>query len=174
VIRWLPAREPWGSLGYQVAVDGVLLAQTPATSVRLGPLTDGPHTWQVTAVNQAGATTAARPVPVFVDTVHPPVNVSLRGSLRTGSLLRLFARYADPPPPALPASDASGVGSVAVDWGDGAKATFRQGIRHAYRRPGRYRLTVRVTDKAGNVTALAQTVRITASPKPLKPPKRKK
>jgi hypothetical protein len=128
----------------------------------------------VTAVNQAGATTAARPVVVFVDTVHPTVSVSLRGSLRTGSLLRLYARYADPPPPALPAADASGVNSVAVDWGDGAIAKFRQGIRHAYRRPGRYRLTVRVIDKAGNATTLAQSVRITAPPKPIKPRKRKK
>jgi hypothetical protein len=171
VVAWSASRERWGQLTYPVTVDGVPIGQTTATSARLGPLSDGPHVWQVTAVNHAGGSTAARPVRLFVDTVAPTLSFTLSGALRTGSVIRLSARYADLPPSGLPSADASGVGKATVDWGDGTRSRLTQSATNVYARSGRYRVKVVVTDRAGNATTVIRTVTIV---KPAKPRKRRR
>jgi hypothetical protein len=144
-----------------VAIDGVLVGQTTATSLRVAqPVSQGPHTWQVTAVNQVGLATVARPSTLFVDSVAPVVQLRLKGAQRAGSALHLYVRYSDAPPP-LSAATASGVTTVRVRWGDGATSQIRHGALHTYRSAGRYRMTVTVSDRAGNSTTLVRRLRIT-------------
>ncbi len=170
-----PARELWGPVAYAVTVDGTLAGTTYSTSFTVPrALSDGPHQWQVTAFNRAAETSTGPPATIFVDTLAPSVRLRLTGSKRVGSPLRLYVRYTDARA-SEPVADASGVASVVVRWGDGASFHLpHQALQklHTYRRPGRYRLTVTVTDRAGNRTAVVRTITITTVSKPRKPPRR--
>jgi len=58
----------WGPVTYSVSLDGRPFAQTQATSLPLsGGLVDGPHKWQVTAVNLAGAQTVGASATIVTD-----------------------------------------------------------------------------------------------------------
>jgi hypothetical protein len=158
VFAWSSSREQWGPITYTLSVDGVPVARTNRTSIRAPhPLSDGPHSWQVTAVNQVGIATAARPATVWVDAFAPGVQFTLTGRQRRGSTLRLAVRATDAP---IVGEIGSGVASVVVRWGDGHSARVIHGARHAYSSAGSYRMTVTVTDRAGNSTRITRLVRI--------------
>jgi hypothetical protein len=166
VLAWSQAREAWGPVQYSVTVDGAQIAQTTATAVVVpSALSQGPHTWQVTASNPAGLTSTARAARWWVDTVAPVARFTLTGRTRAGSLLHIYVGYTDSPPP-VPAADASGIASVMVNWGDGSRYLIRHGKYHVYRRRGRYLLSVTVTDRAGNATTLRRLIRIAPKQKP--------
>ncbi len=162
VLAWSAPREYWGPLRYDVSVNGAVVAQTTATSTSVS-LPQGPVTWQVTAVNNAGLTSTAKAAEVWVDTVAPAVTLTLTGTHQVGSHLHAQVVYTDAPPPE-PLADASGIASVVINWGDGYVYAITHGKYHAYRQPGSYRVTVTVTDRAGNVTTVAQALTITRKP----------
>jgi hypothetical protein len=169
-LAWAPAKDQWGPTRYVVNVDGVQVAQTYATSLRLpAALADGSHAWQVTAVNPAGLTSAMRPGRFWIDTVAPQGTLTLTGKLRPKTLLHADVRYTDAPLPVPPAS-ASGIAGVVIKWGDGSSFKIKHGNFHAYTLAGRYTITVVITDRAGNVTTLRKAIKLVA-PKP--PPRRK-
>jgi hypothetical protein len=175
-LAWSGAYDLWGPIRYLVRVDGVQVAQTTATSFTLpAPLSNGPHRWQVIAVNRAGLSGVSSPATVFVDTVPPAATVQIIGRLRAGSSLHIYTGYTDAPAP-LPAADASGIARVVVKWGDGTVVSLHQPTQHrafhTYRRAGYYRLTVIVTDRAGNATPVSQVLHVAPKPKP-KPKKKK-
>ena len=171
MFAWSAARALWGPIEYTVTLDGAPLPQTTATSLAAPePLADGRHNWQVTATNPAGLASTARAASVWVDTVPPAGVLRITGTKRVGSYLHLYATYTDAPPPEPPAS-ASGIASVSANWGDGSVYKITHGKYHAYKRPGRYTVTVTITDRAGNSTRLVQSLRIVPKPKPK--PKRK-
>lgn len=154
----------WGPMKYTLTVDGTALAQTYAPSAAPSvPLPNGRHTWQVLASNPVGQQSVTKVASVFIDTVPPRVKVRLAKLARAGSKFSTSVTYSDPPPPGLPRSAASGVAKVLIRWGDGKSSRLKLGthdISHVYRRTGRYRITVTVTDKAGNVTRLSTTVKV--------------
>jgi PKD domain len=164
VLSWAPPPGYWGPMRYTVSVQGVPAQQTNATSLRVPtPLRDGPHAWEVTAFNPAGVSGKSSRATVFVDTVAPTLSVRLSGARRAGSALTVTLRYRDAPPPGLPARDASGVATLTIRWGDGTTTHLNPGTHrgaHAYRRPGRYRITVVVADRAGNSRTVVKTVKI--------------
>lgn len=164
-LAWTPARASWGPITYSVSIDGTQVAQTQATSLSLpSPIPDGPHRWQVTATNPAGGQSQDRPATLFVDTVRPAVALTAYGRRLVGARLHVYVTYVDMPQPGEPRSDASGVTKMVVQWGDRTTETLRRGLHrsfHAYRRPGRYTVSVTVTDKAGNVTRTVTVLRIT-------------
>jgi PKD domain len=174
VLSWSPASELWGAPDYIVKLDGVQIAETQATAIRApAAVANGPHTWQVTAVNHVGLSTSARTATVFVDTVPPRVSLTITGVRTVKSILRAAVTYTDAPPP-LPPADASGIRSVQVRWGDGAKSSISHIKDHAYRRPGTYTVTVIATDRAGHRTTVVREVKIKPKPKPKPKPKRHK
>ncbi|MBV9804213.1 MAG: PKD domain-containing protein [Solirubrobacterales bacterium] len=164
-LSWSAAAGRWGPVRYTVSVDGAQVAQTTSTSIRVPiALHDGPHSWQVTAVNPAGVTGGSGVARVFVDTVAPELTVAVGGVRQTGSRLRATLRYRDAPPVGLPPGDASGVTKLTIGWGDGTVLRLKPGVHHethVYRRPGRYKITVTVTDRAGNSRTVVKFVRIT-------------
>jgi hypothetical protein len=168
VLGWTPSGARWGPITYTVSVDGALIGQTGASSIRIPtPLPDGSHTWSVSAGNPAGLSSAAKTARVFVDTVAPRLATALSGARHTGSKLTLRLTYRDAPPAGLPARDASGVASVTIHWGDGTTTHVKPGTRriiHSYRRRGRYKITVTVLDRAGNRTTAVRRVEITKPP----------
>jgi hypothetical protein len=170
LLSWSPARAPW-QLTYHVIVDGVEVAQTAATSIRIpGGVSDGPHRWQAVAVNPAGLQSQAQAATVFVDQLAPIVKFSVLGTRRVSSRLQAYISYLDAPPPLLPATDASGVAKVTVDWGD-RTPRFKMKLGnhrafHPYAKAGRYRVTVTVVDVAGNTTRAATVVKVKPKAKP--------
>lgn len=154
----------WGPFTYSLIVDGATAFRTAANAAAPPtPLPDGRHRWQVTAANPAGQQSQTRLVPVFIDTVAPRAKVK-HGRAVAGRALRTNIRYADLPPAGEPRFDASGVARVVVRWGDGTAATRLRPrshlVEHVYRRRGRYRMTVLVTDRAGNVTRLTVKLKV--------------
>lgn len=167
VLSWSAAAGRWGPVYYTVTVNGTQVGQTTATSLRVPTaLSDGRNSWQVSAVNPAGVTGGSGVATVFVDTVAPTLAARLTGRRQAGAKLTLTLRYRDLPPPGLPSSDASGVAKVTIYWGDRTVDHLNPGAHreaHVYRRPGRYRITVWVTDRAGNSRKVVTIARITAS-----------
>jgi hypothetical protein len=169
---WQPSSELWGPVRYSVALDGASLGRTQATALRPPvPLGQGPHVWQVTATNPVGLSSGARGGRLFVDTVAPRAALQLLGKRRVGALLHLHVVDTDTPP-GLTASDGSGVARVLVRWGDHTSDVIRHWRFHVYKHPGRYRISVTVLDRAGNVTRVALVVKVVKPPKP-KPKKHK-
>jgi hypothetical protein len=173
LLSWSPAGGDWPPR-YDVFVNGSLVDQTSATSIRYGPLTQGPHVWRIEAVNAAGLTSAdKKAATVFVDTYPPAVTLSVTGTRQVGKEIHLYVKYSDTPPGGT-AADGSGVASVVVNWGDGSKFVITHGKYHAYARKGRYRVTVAVTDQAGNRTTKSEELVIKPKPKPKRPRRRRR
>jgi hypothetical protein len=157
VLSWTPTSGRWGPITYTVTLDGAQIGQTQGSSLRVpSALRAGSNTWFVTASNPAGLTAGSRVGRIFVDTVPPVVKVTESGPRRAGSNEILRVSYRDPAP-------ASGVATVTIRWGDRTTTHVKLGthrVAHAYRRPGRYTITVTVVDRAGNQTKVARHVTI--------------
>jgi hypothetical protein len=165
VLAWNPARDQWGPIRYVVSVDGFQVGQTYASTLPTpAALANGPHTWQVTAINPAGLTSAMRPARFWIDTVAPQGTLKLTGKLRPKTSLHAQVSYTDAPPLVPPAS-ASGIARVLIKWGDGSSYRISHGKFHVYKRAGRYTITVVISDRAGNVTTLRRRIKLVA-PKP--------
>jgi hypothetical protein len=106
---------------------------------------------QVVASDLRGQRHASRALTVQVDARPPSVAVHVTGPRRAGAPLRIGATARD--------RGGSGLRGVRVDYGDGARASRRSSSVHRYRR-GSYALTVRATDRAGNVTSRTVRLRI--------------
>jgi PKD domain len=169
---WSGAAELWGSPTYVLRIDGAAGPQTTGTQVVAGPLSNGRHTYQVTAFNIAGLNTSSPPATIFIDTIRPRATWRLSGSSIVNTTERLRVAYADPPPTGQPRTAASGVDTVYVRWGDGSpKARIRRTTAsHVYKRIRTYTITLTLTDRAGNTTVITHKIKIKAKPKP----KRKK
>ena len=169
VLQWGAAHELWGPVTYTVSLDGTPVAQTYSTAVRVqSVVADGPHGWQVSGTNPAGQPAPPGNGAVFVDTVPPAGAMRLYGRPLVGTTLRVYANYIDRPPAGEPTTDASGVANVVVRWGDGTAAKLKPGFHrsfHAYRRPGRYVISLLVTDRAGNSSRRVIPV-VVGKPKP--------
>lgn len=168
VLSWTASSQRWGPITYTVTVDGVQAGQTGGTGITVAaPLADGAHSWRVATTNPAGESSTSRTARVFVDTVAPTLSVAVRGSRRTGAETPLRLFYRDAPPAGLPAADASGVAGLTVRWGEGSVTRVKPGthrITHVYRRPGRYRVTIVIRDKAGNERTLVRRIQIKKPP----------
>ena len=164
---WSPSSEQWGPVNYIVKVDGNVAGGTQATSlVPATPLTQGRHVWQASATNAAGLTVLARSSTVFVDSLPPRVTVKMAGSRTPGTALAVTATATDTPK-GLPKADGSGLATLTLNWGDRSRTvTAGHRLLHVYPRKGRYRLTVRATDRAGNRIVVTKMIVIASRSKP--------
>lgn len=114
-----------------------------AGSARYDQVIDGGHYWlQLEWSNQEGGC-AARDE-------GDPLSLRVPSAARTVTRITLLAHGRDPD---------GRIASYLWSLGDGA--TLRGGrVRHAYRRPGRYKVVVRSTDSAGNWAFASRTVTI--------------
>jgi hypothetical protein len=164
VLAWSASRDLWG-VNYRLFIDGTQVATSTATKSSVPPLTQGRHTWNVEAVNDGGLTSSSSPATVFVDTNPPSLDVTVTGKPQVGKQLHVYVIYSDTPPGGTPA-DGSGVSLVTVNWGDGHEYVIKHGKFHAYAKPGRYRITVTASDRAGNTNTNTTVVQIRPKPKP--------
>ncbi len=160
-LSWSAARQAWGAASYTVTVDGQPVARTPATSITVpGPLSQGAHSWAVTATNPAGLSRSSATATVFVDTIAPKAQVRLRGARVAGAELRLVVHAVDASP--LGRAGASGIKRVKVAWGDGSSSGVHGSSGHAYGKAGRYKIVVLVSDRAGNKTRVTLKIKISS------------
>jgi hypothetical protein len=161
VLSWSQSAEDWGPPAYEVTLDGTPILATHSLTVRTPvPVTDGRHTYVVTAINQAGLRVTARAATVFVDTVKPRVSFKLRGPATVQGTERITVTDSDPAPRGLPKSDASGIASAQVRWGDGSHSAITHTKSHVYQRKRTYTVTVIVKDRAGNETTVTRKLKI--------------
>ncbi len=161
VLSWSPSGARWGPITYTVSLDGTSLGSTGATSIQVpAALPDGPHSWSVIAGNPAGLSSGTRTARVFVDTVAPRLTARVGGARLAGSRLILQLSYRDVRP-------ASGAAKLTVRWGDGRVERPKTGVQrltHTYLRPGRYRVTIVIVDRAGNQSTLVKRLQIKKRP----------
>jgi hypothetical protein len=155
-LAWGTALELWGPLTYSVLIDGkpVLQTQTTKATVPAGALSEGLHTWRVTATDRRGQTVTTPVKPLKVDTVAPTASFSVKRKKRVATVT---AKAADVIPPS---GNAAGVKYVRIDWGDGSGFVQARKATHRYGRTGAFTIRVSATDRAGNVAVAERTIHI--------------
>jgi hypothetical protein len=157
-IAWDRSPNAIGRVRYSVSVDDEPVVENRkrlSAYLTRDDIDDGRHRIQVFAVDSAGQETGSRVGPLRVDRHGPKVKLRRRSR-------RLTVIVSDGP-----RRSSSGVrrGSVRVSFGGGGgEKARRKGttvrVVHTYAHGGRYRLSVRARDKAGNVTVLRRKVRV--------------
>ncbi len=157
-LSWQKSFDLWGTIRYEVSVDGTPVGETTGNSFKLGEeLSDGTHKWQVTATDIRGQSTRSKTRRLRIDARRPLLSVSYKRSKR---VVTLSVRARDN---ARAPKRTSGMKGVVVSWGDrtkGSRGRSRVRAKHRYRRKGTYPLEITATDKAGNETVSKRTVRI--------------
>jgi subtilisin family serine protease len=152
LFTWAAAGDDTGVAGYRLVLDGVVRTTTAALAAQAGPLTAGPHTWRVEALDGAGNVSRSAERRLVVDTT-PPAAFSLlapaAGSrLRSGTATVRWTRTSDA---------VSGLvrHDVLVDGrvvGIAAPTAVAAPVTLA---PGAHRIAVRAVDEAGNARQTA-------------------
>jgi hypothetical protein len=173
-IAWDRSPNAIGDVRYSVSVDDEpVIEGRRALHARLArdDIGDGRHRIQVFAIDDAGQETGSRVGPLRVDRRGPQVKLRRRGRRLTVVVSDGSRR------------NSSGLrrGSVRASFGEGrasagasqqGRGRKRRGkarrrakpivvrVRHVYSRRGRFQVTVRARDKAGNVSKVKREVRI--------------
>lgn len=171
-IAWDHSHNAIGGVKYSVSVDDEPVVESgKRLSTRLSPddIGDGRHRIQIFAIDDAGQETGSRVGPLKVDRTAPQVELRRHGR-------KLIVIVGDGP-----RRSSSGLrrGSVKVSFGEpggamasrsgrrgrGAKRGRGKGkgavtvrVAHTYAHGGRYPLTVRARDRAGNTTHYKRSV----------------
>lgn len=155
-LAWGTALDLWGPLNYTVLIDGKPVAQTQTTKATLpvGALSEGLHTWRVTATDRRGQSVTTTVKPLKVDTVAPTVSFSVKRKKRMATVT---TKAADVIPPS---GNAAGIKYVRIDWGDGSGFDQARKAGHTYRRKGAFTVRVSATDRAGNVAVAERRIHI--------------
>jgi hypothetical protein len=169
VLAWTTSREQWGRF-FRVTIDGVEVGVTGRRSFRPStPLAQGAHSWQVVVLDRRGQQFTARAGTVRIDSIPAFVRARISGARQAGVPLKLAVQATDTPTGTARKAQGvltSGVKQIVIDWGDRSPLErIRRGSQHAYARPGRYRLRIVVTDRAGNSTTLRQVLPIAKPPR---------
>lgn len=157
-LHWQESFNLWGSIRYQVFVDGTPVGETTGDTFTLGtPLGDGTHEWQVVGTDIRGQTARSKTRRLRIDARRPLLSVSYKRKKRNVTVSVRARDNARTP------KHTSGMQRVVVSWGDrtkGSRGHSRVRARHSYRRKGTYPLEITAIDKAGNETTSTRTVRI--------------
>jgi hypothetical protein len=155
-----------GLAGYTVSIDRAAVAALgpDASSFKpLSDLADGAHSWQVSARDNAGNSTAS-PVGTFtVDTRPPTPTLAIDSSpALTGDEVRFTAGTTEAPVYTIVdyAWDLDGDGTYETDTG--ASPTTAK----TYKAPGAVSVGVRITNSKGRSNATTASLQVTAAPPP--------
>ncbi|MGI8595175.1 MAG: hypothetical protein ACR2ML_12575 [Solirubrobacteraceae bacterium] len=171
--RWEASSDVWGNPTYRVVLDGQVLGQTSSStfvpSVDVG---EGVHRWRAVAVDRRGQEPeiSGSDRLLRIDRTPPTAVVTASKGARTGKAVRFGVAPRDlgRPAPGVTPAQGSGVIKVGVDYGDGSRRQTKQSRRalkrlrlsHVYRRPGRFTVTTRFYDQAGNVGKVQTRVNV--------------
>ncbi len=162
-VSWDASGERWGAL-YTVKLDGTVIGQTGGTSLKIPAaqfprgLGQGRHRYQVHRHQPRRA----------VEDEPDGDRIRRHGRAQGACEVERHARARLDAAPRMsatamaPGGTASGVDRVKVTWGDGTSARYGRpaGQSHVYPRAGSYKITVTVTDRAGNRKLATVHVRV--------------
>jgi hypothetical protein len=155
-LRWGAALDLWGPLTYRVEIDGRVAGQTADTAFAVPRLADGIHRWRVVATDRRGQTVGTARRTLRHDGTAPRAGLAVSGARRRGRPVRVRVGATDA---SRAGRRASGISSVRIAFGDGARSTSRSAV-HRYGRAGRYTVRATVRDRAGNVTIVRRRITI--------------
>lgn len=150
-LQWDPAQHAVGRVGYAVVVDDDTVAEDlsgVSFPLDVRELEDGSRGVTIVATDSAGQETTSVPAQLKLDRAAPRVRIVVRGR-------RVDVRVSDGPGRSGASSEAT-----RVTWGDGARSAGRTRATRRYARAGRYRVAVRVLDRAGNRAVVRRTVAV--------------
>ena len=151
-LKWRPGSELWGPQQFKLYMDGTEIGTTTETQfVVPTPLSVGAHKWRVESIDRRGQVVSSRDRFLRVDPVAPAVRVRVSGTRKRGRTLKVAVSASD---------EGTGIKTISVDYGDRTARGTAKRTAHRYRRPGTFTLTVRVADRAGNVTRATTRLRI--------------
>jgi len=149
-ISWQAAASAVSPVTYTVSIDDEPVKEGIrglGTVLGRNELDDGRHTLEMIAIDSFGQETTARAEELNVDRTRP------RARLKRKRGRRLSVRVAD-------ATSRLRRSSVSISWGDRTRTKRRPRATHRYRRAGRYRVTIKARDRAGNRATIRKRVRI--------------
>ena len=149
-ISWQAAASAVSPVTYTVNIDEEPVKEGIRgldTVLGRNELEDGRHTLEMIAVDSFGQETTARAERLNVDRTRP------RAKLRRKRGRRLSVRVSD-------ATSRLRGSTVSISWGDRKRTRRRARATHRYRRAGRYRVTIKARDRAGNRATVRKRVRI--------------
>lgn len=157
-LHWQRSFNLWGSIRYEVLVDGTPVGETTDNTLKLAePLADGTHKWQVRATDVRGQAKRSKTRLLRIDARKPLLSVGYKRKKRTVTVSVRSRDNSRAP------RRTSGMRRVVVSWGDrakGARGHSRVRATHRYRHKGTYPLEITATDKAGNENVTRRAVRI--------------
>jgi len=160
--KWDTSLDLWGSVIYRVVLDGQTLTETPrSTFTPAADIGDGVHPWRVVAIDRRGQEAVGSDRLLRIDRTAPTAGLTASKGAQTGKPARfsVVTRDLGRAAPGATPPQGSGVIKVRVDYGDGSRPQTKESKRvltrlrfsHAYRKPGRFTVTTRLYDQAGNV-----------------------
>jgi hypothetical protein len=153
VFKWRPGLELWGPVTFKVILDGEEIGRTTSSSLRSKiAVDDGPHRWQVVAIDRRGQETPAKERTIRIDKSAPEVRLRLDGKKKAGATLKYRITADD--------FGGSGLKTVLVDWGDRSPVSYvLRGVKR-FGKAKTYRVRLKAVDKAGNIRQVFVRVRI--------------
>ncbi|HVL96825.1 MAG TPA: PKD domain-containing protein [Solirubrobacteraceae bacterium] len=151
LLKWQPGLDAWGTQTFKVLLGDQEIGSTTGAVLRPPQaLPDGRHLWRVVATDRRGQTTTGRARALVIDATRPRVSASVARRAARAITLRIRVR------------DGAGTGlrSGTVAFGDGTSAPLKSRVVHRYNRGGRFTVTVRAVDKAGNAGRTRLSVRV--------------
>ncbi len=172
-IHWAAAINAIGSLSYSVSVDDEPVGKPTKrlfARLRSGSIGDGRHRIQVFAIDEAGQETGSRNAVLLVDRRPPQVRLRRRGrrvavvvsdgARRETSGLKGSSVQVSFGDGSGKGKSRGGGGATTISKAGGKKKPTAKAVRHAYARPGAFKVSVSARDRAGNVTRFERRVRV--------------
>jgi len=169
--QWTPSFDLWGSPTYRVFLDGQVLTETPgSTFIPVADIGEGVHPWHVVAIDRRGQEASGSDRLLRIDTTAPTAVASASKGAQTGKPVRFSVVTSDlgRAAPGVTPPQGSGVVKVRIDYGDRSRrqtkvsrrALKRFRVSHVYPKPGRFTVTMRFVDQAGNVGKVQTRVKV--------------
>jgi hypothetical protein len=159
-LHWATIVDGWSArVQYRLEIDHVAVATLTRTTYRpRTPIPDGDHRWRIVTVDARGQETTGIDRFLRIDTRRPAAALKAPRRVRRRGLARFTVSVSD-------AAPGSGIASVELDFGDGAKATapVAGGLArasHRYLVSGRRTVRATAIDRAGNRRSVARALAV--------------
>jgi hypothetical protein len=150
-LKWEPSTDYFGAMHYEIRVDGKLDGVTSATSYPFSKaVRDGRHNVLLSAVDRLGQSYTVEPISFRIDRKKPRVRIKRVGSKRIVVTLSDGKKRTS-----------AGISRRSkINWGDRRSSRVRSAVSHRFSKRGRFVVTVKAFDKAGNRVTVRRSFKL--------------